>query len=596
MPDRSPERRRSLLSKLSLYLPFAAAAALLALLILVGTRCDVRRWQSRGREDVISVTDFVCTEYPDERAPIGVRREFTFTLGDRLRRDTCLAFYTVHQYVDVLIDGRPVESVRPAEGGVIRTVGSLWTMVELDREDAEKEIRVVLQPVYERFREREVTFLVGSELDITLRQLLQDMPELLLSLAAVLAGFVFLCIGVFGLIRRRWSGELLALGLFAVCIGLCRMTDMRSAPFFAPSSPLLLSYVSLVSAMLAAIPMMRSVARGRSGAVRCVLDCYCVAAALLCLTLCTLQLTGVLDLREGLTATLAMAGLGAAIVIGVILSDSRRRPAAAAAIPTGSPALCLLILGPMADIVAFFLRGNSAGLIFSLLAVLLAVILLGTRLISRYTEQERLSAEKDRLLAETRMDNLMGQIQPHFIYNTLGAIEYYCREDPEIAAGLIHDFSLYLRGNFGELGNRNPIPLSHELDHTRYYVNIEKVRFPDITVRFDIRAADFRVPALSVQPLVENAIKHGLMKLERGGEVTVTAWEDAEHYHVAVEDNGPGFDPAEAERKGGSVGLRNIRSRLEVMCGGTLSVESAPGRGTRAEITIPKNAPAWERA
>lgn len=589
MPDQSPQRRRALLPKLSLYLPLAAAALLLALLILIGMRGDIRRWQARGGEGVIPVADFVCTEYPDEAAPIGVRREFAFTLGDRLQRDSCLAFYTVHQYVDVFLDGQLVESVRPAEGSVIRTVGSVWTTVELRREDADSEIRVVLRPVYERFRERGVAFLVGSELDITLGQLSEDLPELLLSLASVLAGLIFLCIGIFGLLRRRWSGELLALGLFAVCIGLCRLTDMRSAPFFAPARPVLLSYTSLVSTMLAAIPLVRSAARGRSAASRRVLDCYCVAAALLCLVQCALQATGALDLRETLSVSLAMDGLGAALVIGVVLRDRLTRSAAGAS-PAEFSILCLLILGPMADIAAFYLRGNSAGLIFSLLAVLLTVVLLGTRLISRYTEQERLSAEKDRLLAETRITNLMGQIQPHFIYNTLGAIEFYCREDPAVAAQLIHDFSLYLRGNFGELGNRSPIPLSRELEHTRYYVDIEKVRFPDIAVRFDIRAADFRVPALSVQPLVENAIKHGLMKLESGGEVTVTAWEDAASCHVAVEDNGPGFDPT-APDTGRGVGLRNIRSRLEVMCGGTLTIESAPGRGTRAEITIPKTAP-----
>ena len=114
---------------------------------------------------------------------------------------------------------------------------------------------------------------------------------------------------------------------------------------------------------------------------------------------------------------------------------------------------------------------------------------------------------------------MISQIQPHFIYNTLGSIGQLCLEQPEKAASLTQDFSQYLRGNFSELDNNKPILLSKELEHVNHYINIERVRFPDITVNFDVRCDDFFLPALSVQPLVENSIKHGLMGLESGGSV-----------------------------------------------------------------------------
>ena len=107
-------------------------------------------------------------------------------------------------------------------------------------------------------------------------------------------------------------------------------------------------------------------------------------------------------------------------------------------------------------------------------------------------------------------------------------------------------------------------------------------------ILFDLQSGDFLLPALSVQPLVENAIKHGLMKLPEGGTVTVSSYETDTHYFVSVEDNGAGFEPSILLDERKHIGLRNIRGRVEAMCGGTLTVESTPGVGTKVVISIPK--------
>lgn len=191
-------------------------------------------------------------------------------------------------------------------------------------------------------------------------------------------------------------------------------------------------------------------------------------------------------------------------------------------------------------------------------------------------------------LEDSRVATMLSQIQPHFIYNTLGTVEQLCKEQPEVASDLVHNFSLYLRGNFSELDNKAPILLSKEMEHVRHYVEIERIRFPDMEVRFQLGAGDFLLPALSVQPLVENAIKHGLMGLESGGTVTVSSYETDRDYCVSVVDDGVGFDPSILLDGRKHIGIRNIRGRIEAMCGGTLTVESTPGKGTKAVITIPK--------
>ena len=206
-------------------------------------------------------------------------------------------------------------------------------------------------------------------------------------------------------------------------------------------------------------------------------------------------------------------------------------------------------------------------------------------------QRSRLEAEKNIVeaeLKESRISIMLSQIQPHFIYNTLGTIERMCLKDPQKANELVRNFSLYLRGNFSELDSVTPIRFAQELKHVEYYANIEKVRFPDMNIEYEIEATEFVLPALSVQPLVENAIKHGLMRLETGGTVVIRSYETLTHFCVEVKDDGAGFDPTLPIDEKKHVGLRNIRGRLKAMVDGDLILESQPGVGTKAVIMIPK--------
>ena len=206
-------------------------------------------------------------------------------------------------------------------------------------------------------------------------------------------------------------------------------------------------------------------------------------------------------------------------------------------------------------------------------------------------QRSRLEAEKNMVeaqLKESRVAIMLSQIQPHFIYNTLGTIERMCLKNPQKANELVRNFSLYLRGNFSELDSVTPIRFAEELKHVEYYVNIEKVRFPDMRIEYDVETTEFVLPALSVQPLVENAIKHGLMRLETGGTVVIHSYETPTHFCVAVKDDGVGFDTSLPIDEKKHMGLRNIRGRLKAMVDGDLILESKPGVGTKAVIMIPK--------
>lgn len=205
-------------------------------------------------------------------------------------------------------------------------------------------------------------------------------------------------------------------------------------------------------------------------------------------------------------------------------------------------------------------------------------------------EQEQQLAHSRQELAEMNLNSMVSQINPHFLYNTLGSIESLSVDRPDEARELLSMFSEYLGDNYVDLTKTPLISFQKELEHVDHYLSIEKVRFPNLKVVYDIKTTDFEVPCLSVQPLAENAVKHGICRQRRSeGTVRITSEEREGAYVVRVEDDGAGFDPTVPPEDGRRhVGIENVTKRLELLCGGTLTIRSRSGEGTVCEMTIPK--------
>lgn len=205
-------------------------------------------------------------------------------------------------------------------------------------------------------------------------------------------------------------------------------------------------------------------------------------------------------------------------------------------------------------------------------------------------EQAQQLQERQLQLTQDRIAISLSQIRPHFLYNTLNSIYYLCASDPKAAQAAIDDFSGYLRGNLESMDQEVEVPLQRELEHVRHYLRLEQMRFDEaLRVEYDIQAADFSLPPLTIQPLAENAVKHGLMAREGGGSVVIRTRETKSGYTVEVSDDGVGYDPDALPQDGRAhIGIQNVRERLQDVCRGQLTIESAPGRGTTARIVIPK--------
>ena len=191
---------------------------------------------------------------------------------------------------------------------------------------------------------------------------------------------------------------------------------------------------------------------------------------------------------------------------------------------------------------------------------------------------------------EAEVKLMVSQIQPHFIYNTLSSISTLIKIDPEKAQKGLDDFTEYLRANLSSISQTGLISFEDELKHIETYLSLEKMRFDErLNVVYDIKVKNFSVPPLSIQPIVENAVKHGILKKLEGGTLTLRTYEDNDAYIVEIIDDGVGFDVSDLSlSKGDHVGMGNVRYRLSTMCKGELNVFSNVGKGTTAVVKFYK--------
>lgn len=215
--------------------------------------------------------------------------------------------------------------------------------------------------------------------------------------------------------------------------------------------------------------------------------------------------------------------------------------------------------------------------------VLSAVSMFGL-IISEQIEQ---NFRQQQEIARQRASVNVLQMRPHFIYNTMMSIYYLIAQDTEKAQKITLDFTTYLRKNFTALAKDETVPFTEELEHTRAYLAVEKTRFEDnLFVDFDTPHTRFRIPPLTLQPIVENAVKHGLDPELSPLHITIKTRQTENGSEITVADTGPGF--GENDNNEPHVALANIKERLEMMCGGTLKIKSCQNGGTTVTAFIPK--------
>lgn len=252
----------------------------------------------------------------------------------------------------------------------------------------------------------------------------------------------------------------------------------------------------------------------------------------------------------------------------------------------------ILLIAVLADICTAFAGYYWGGRISQTVICIYFIGFIGFAL---YTVPREIGAsarakELEYELQNSRVTTMISQIQPHFLYNVLTSICCLCDKNPKQAKTALIQFSEYLRTNLDSIKCRTLVSIDQELTHVRTYLNLEMMRFEDaLNVEYDIGCSHFMLPPLTIQPLVENAVKHGLSRTEKNGTVKIIISQTKEDYEIRVVDNGVGFDVNHVADDGKQhVGIINVRQRLESMVNGSLKIESEIGTGTTATVSIPR--------
>lgn len=516
-------------------------------------------------------------------APLGVVLECRIPVDDMVPSNAYLMFYTYHQYVDVYIGEELVFSMYPPEHcTVIKTVGSSWVKIPIYEQDEGEDIRVRLTPVYEFVREQIPEFMIGSELDIFMQQFQEDFFQMLISMLLILFGVVVIVPA--GILREEGT---FALCLSAIMIGFWRMLDTLSITLIIEGHALLIYYISLFMLMGVGIPIAQSVKNRQDQRNSVLFEAYALGTCLLMILLLVMQLMGLIDLRQMLWMVHVMQILGGLLILGnLIYADKKIK--GSEWLHNRRITFCTLAVAAFLDLAVFYVIEKSDHLVVTPLAYLVIVAVYSIRLLIKYLNQQQQLKDQEKQLIQSRTAVALGQIRSHFIFNLLNAISGMCKSNPAKADETIVRFSRYLRTNIDILQSDELIPFCQILEDLEDYIVLEQVRFGDrIEFEADIEEEDFLLPTLVLQPIVENAIKYGLTARLEGGTIRLSTRSDSKWVYITVTDDGVGFEQHELYKEG-SVGLRNVRFRLEHMVDGNITIESTPGLGTSVQIMIPR--------
>ena len=550
----------------------------LVLLAILGFRENTAVINSR-EEEPFTMVNAVTRSLTDQ----GV--EFSFPLDMELAHDTELVFYVSHQWVDVWVGEECVYSLCPSgELSFIKTPGSKWIRIPVYQEDAGEDVRVMLTPAYENHLEDELEFYLGSSLAIYRNQLHQAFPAIALSMVNIFVGVLLLFVAIYYRCVKKEESELLPLSMLGITMGFWQLAHNDFSPFLLEGKEIFLYYLSVTMMLVCMIPLVCSAGVRFRKDEKKVLQYYLIGVAVMASIQIVLQMAGILDLREMFPFTHGSIIIGALLLIGTAVFEKIKGYTG----EDGNKNAWILAVGALGDLLLYYVRGSSSGLVLILSAVLIYMLLEGLGFLSAYVDQGRIIAEKEKQLVQSRVVTMMSQIRSHFVFNVLNAISGMCKYDPEKADETIVRFARYLRNNIDIMEDDKMIPFDMELRRLEDYIILEQVRFGNkIEFVTDLEETNFMIPPLVLQPIVENSIKHGIMKRKDGGTIMLSTWKENDNIMISIEDDGVGFDMEELKKEK-SVGLKNIRFRLHHLVQGILSIKSEPGNGTRVLISYPR--------
>ena len=407
----------------------------------------------------------------------------------------------------------------------------------------------------------------------------------ILGLVLAVASIMLLGAAIAAVITRIPAGKLLKLGLLTLFFSIYTLFDCIDVSYWNELN-VVNTYASQLSMMLAVFCLCLYVCDNFTGRKQRIAKIAVFASALLNSVLIVLSFAGVTAIYDTLPYWVAAHSVLCILFAIFCVLETLDNPDEML-VPLSAVVLFAAILMDMVGIGGTIVwRTPCTKVVFAVLFAVHTVAAARGIVINHRASIRAAKLEKE--LEDSRIAIMLSQIKPHFLYNVLNTIYHLYRKEPETAQEAVSSFAEYLRCNMLSIEKSEPVPFSEEYRHIQTYLELEQIRFRDkLSVVYDVEMTNFKLPPLTVEPLVENAVKHGVTKRRGGGVVTISTCRTDEGVQITIADTGVGFDPETYMEDGKPhIGIKNVQDRLRSMVGGSLSITSSES-GTVAVVTIP---------
>jgi len=514
----------------------------------------------------------------------------TNTLPSDLSNITVLSTHSSFQKITVFINDKKIYEYGNSGNSIVtKYPPSSFLYIPLNEKYSSQKISVLITSGSAVYSGLINEFIIGNENECRLYNANQFRFRIVILVSFIIFGTILVIVSFIIRHRNLKLNHYTYFGIFIILIATWMLSSLGLiSPFFR--NPYTVMYISYFSIMFIPFPFILYLRYQMNNPIYIkVLDSIALIFALNYIGSFILAWAGIIHLFDFLYLTVILIGFGlmASIVIVLfsITNDSRFDMI---------PDLLFLLTLIITFIIEIFLYLNftyTYTISLEILLIGLTIYIYGICIIDLIFVGNELEAsyELKEQFVQNKLTLMYSQIQPHFIYNTLDAIRVLIKRDPDKAYDMIYDFSKHLRSNINAMSDNELILFSDEMKNILAYTNIEQIRFPKIEIIFDIQVEDFYVPTLTIQPLVENAIRHGVSKKFSNCKVTIKTVEEFDCFRVKIFDTGVGFDVISTSYNKGSIGLKNIKYRLLNLTNAFLDIQSIIGEGTRVSVTFPKS-------
>lgn len=485
---------------------------------------------------------------------------------------------------------------------IVKSAGMEWASFQSKGIEVHDQIEIRIQLVYKNnnglaYKHFLSNLCVGERYILLTEQVRKIILKLCISFFIMVLGMLFLAsLQAFMIMKIPLPDGSFSCGLLMIAGGACTMIDYHYITLLLENGIFVMVLDYVLQILICEFLLYNLKGHLISSKYRAVADCFIVIWSSIGVLYLILQAHGIVDGAQMILYCLPVFVFMVTAMVVFLLSDYRKHSDKRI---KGLLCYCIILTVTAIIEVVHYLLTKSYWIVV-LEAGLLIYTIGQVKTLLVYTkksyEMGKRAEELEKELVQSRITVMLSQIQPHFLYNTLTGIQELCLTAPHKAHQAISWFAQFLRGNMDSLSTTELIPFEKELQHVSNYLKLESLRFGSyLKVEYDLAVLDFKVPALCIQPIVENAVRYGISKKDEGGTAWIKTYEENGYVVIVVKDDGIGmkYDKRgniiyQDKTRESHLGIENVRKRIKVQCKGILKIKSEEGIGTEVSIYIPR--------